>query len=98
MYPLDESCGREAAAWTEELPWHPVGPDEPAALVAAYRRARLVATELRAILVAAGVDANELRSLCASVDEAGEPVVVLGQISADTAELLCRLLGRPTAA
>jgi hypothetical protein len=49
-----------------------VAPGEAAGLIAAYRQARLVAEELFAALVAAGVDPGELAELCPSRDTDGE--------------------------
>jgi hypothetical protein len=97
-WPADSMLGRASAEWTDELPWQPVAPGEAAGLITAYRQARLIADELHATLVAAGVDPDELTELCPSLDAAGRPVVVLGRVSARTARQLCDLLGRPDAA
>ena len=100
-WPADETLAAgwmDSFDWTEELPWQPVADGEAPALIAAYRQARTVAEELHAVLVAVGVDRDELAELCPSLDADGRPVVVLGRVSTATAQHLCEVLGPPRAA
>jgi hypothetical protein len=89
----------ELAALADGPPWQPVTPDQVAGLLGSYRRAQILAAELRGALVAAGLEAGEVPGLCGSVDAHGRPVVVLGVVSAATARRLAVLVrgsrGRP---
>jgi hypothetical protein len=66
---------------------------EVAALLTAYREARVRADELRMVLVGAGLENDELPELCGTVDEHGRAVVMLGAVAMTTATRLVRLVG-----
>jgi hypothetical protein len=68
----------ELAALADDPPWQPVTADQVAGLLGSYRRAQILAAELRSALAAAGLDAGEVPGLCGSVDAHGRAVVVLG--------------------
>jgi hypothetical protein len=89
----------ELAALEAGPPWQAVTASDAPGLLVAYRRACLLAEELRAALAAAGLDAGEVPGLCGSLNGEGRPVVVLGAVSAATAGRLALVLrgsnGRP---
>lgn len=74
--------------------------DQVASLMDAYRRAQIVAHELRLQLDSAGISGDEFADLCGTVDAQGRPIVEMGLISLVTAEHLTMALrgspGRPT--
>jgi hypothetical protein len=75
-----------------DVPWILVGDGEAAALMLAYGQAVVVVRDLRAALAAVGLGPRDYPQLCAGVDAAGQPKVILGAVSMRAAHRLAELL------
>jgi len=86
---LDSACARFRAQLDTGVPWTPILPGSVPVLLASYRQARQETDHLRSVLDSVGLVLPELG---AGLDEAGDPLVLLGRIPLPVARHLARLL------
>jgi len=86
---LDSVCVRFRALLDTGVPWTPIVPGSVPVLLASYRRARAETERLRSVLEGVGLVFPELG---AGLDEAGDPLVLLGRVPLPVARHLARLL------